>query len=69
MYVAFVDFGGLIKVWKVDIGKEVWLFECLDIEVYNIVYWYYLVCWFCLDKKIKKKLYYKIIICIIESKL
>ena len=33
MYAASADLGGLIKVWKVDTGKEIWSFECSDIEV------------------------------------
>lgn len=32
MYAASADLSGLIKVWKVDTGKEVWSFECSDIE-------------------------------------
>lgn len=38
VYAASADLSGLIKVWKVDTGKEVWSFECSDIEVQNTVY-------------------------------
>ncbi|XP_062588263.1 angio-associated migratory cell protein-like isoform X2 [Saccostrea cucullata] len=32
VYAASADLSGLVKVWKVDTGKEVWSFECSDIE-------------------------------------
>lgn len=67
VYAASADLGGLIKVWKVDTGKEVWSFECSDIEVHNTVYWHHLACWSCSDKK-AKKLHHKIITCTTESK-
>lgn len=33
MYVATGDMSGLIKVWKVSSGEEVWSFETSDLEV------------------------------------
>ena len=33
MYVATADMSGLIKVWKVSSGEEVWSFETGDLEV------------------------------------
>ena len=31
-YVATADMSGLIKVWKVSSGEEVWSFETADLE-------------------------------------
>lgn len=33
VYLATADMGGLIKVWEVSSWKEVWSFQCSDIEV------------------------------------
>lgn len=65
VYAASADLGGLIKVWKVDTGKEVWSFECSDIEVHNTVYWHHLVG---VQTRKQRKLHYKIITCTTESK-
>ena len=32
-YVATADMSGLIKVWSLDSGDEVWSFETSDLEV------------------------------------
>ena len=45
-YVASGDMSGLLKVWKVDSGQEIWSFEVGDLEVvFHLInlLWYILI--------------------------